>query len=94
MTERQTDQPPGDELQPPPDAQGDIGPWILKCFNDLGLRFDTIDNRLDAIDKNLKWLNRLAWFVIACVMVFVFFCIMFVRPAIPFVLNKLFPSGQ
>ena len=84
MTERQTDQPPSDELQPPRDVPGDIGPWILKSFNDL-------DSKLSDINKNLKWLNRLAWFIIACVVVFVFVCIMFVRPAIPFVLKKLFP---
>lgn len=92
MTEQQ-DQLPDDREGRPPETQGDIGPWILKSFNDLNSRFDDINKRLDAIDKNLKWLNRLAWFVIAIFAIFLFICIMFIRPAIPFVLHKLFPGA-
>ena len=86
-----TNQPP-DDNPTLPDIKGNIGPWILKSFNDLNNRFDDTNKRLDSIDKNLKWLNRLAWFMIACIGIFLFICLMFIRPAIPFVLNKLFPG--
>ena len=76
------DTPPNENEQF--DVRGNIGPWILKSFNEL-------NSRLDGIDKNIKWLNRLAWFIMACIGIFLFVSIMFVRPAIPFVLNKLFP---